>query len=65
MFYIKAKLGQDLEMKVDIHDENVFTRCPYCGAEFVVDLVEVLSDGKGDLHSTVVVCTTCTKKVRG
>lgn len=65
MFYIKAKLGQGLEMKVDIHDKNVFTRCPYCGTEFAVDLVEVLSDGECDLHSSAVVCTACTQKVRG
>lgn len=65
MFYIKQKLGQDLEMKVDIHDKNVFTRCPYCGTEVGVDLAEVLSDKESDLYSTAVVCATCTKKVRG
>ncbi|MCW6665287.1 hypothetical protein NHG32_06295 [Aerococcaceae bacterium NML191219] len=65
MFYIKQKLGQDLEIKVDIHDENVFTRCPYCGMEIAVDLVEVLSDGESDLYSTAVVCATCAEKVRG
>lgn len=65
MFYIKQKLGQDLEMKVDIHSENVFTRCPYCGTEVGVDLSEVLSDKDSDLYSTAVVCAACTKKVKG
>lgn len=65
MFYIKQKLNDDLEIKVDIHDENVFTRCPYCCAEISVDLADILSDKDSDLFSTAVVCSTCSKKVRG
>ncbi|NEW66066.1 hypothetical protein H1220_04425 [Carnobacteriaceae bacterium zg-84] len=65
MFYIKQKVGNDLELTIDIHDENVFTRCPYCGVEFSVDLAEVLSEKDSDLFSTAVVCTACTKKLRG
>lgn len=61
MFYIKEKLGQNLEMKVDIHDKNVCTRYPYCRVEIVVDLVEVLSDGESNVHTTAVVCFTCTE----
>lgn len=64
MFYIKQKLSDDLELKIDIHDENVFTRCPYCGTEIGVDLSEILSNKDSDLFSTAVVCQQCSQKAR-
>ena len=62
MFYLKTKLANGKVIKTDITDENVFTRCPDCGRELPIDLVEVFSDGEGDLFSTNIVCSTCTRK---
>ena len=61
MFYLKTKLANGKVIKTDITDENVFTRCPDCGRELPIDLVEVFSDGEGDLFSTSIICSTCTK----
>lgn len=65
MFYDKQKLGQSLEMKVDIQDKNASIRCHYRRVEIVVDLMKVLLDKEGDLHSAAVVCIACIKKGRG
>ena len=57
MFYLKHK-GRRLE----IHDDNVYTRCPQCGKERVVDLQEILSSGDGDLYGTAIFCSSCLEK---
>ena len=62
MFYLKTKLANGKVVKTDITDENVFTRCADCGRELPVDIVEVFSDGEGDLFSTSIICSACTKK---
>ena len=62
MFYLKTKLANGKVIKTNITDENVFTRCPDCGRELPVDLVEVVADGEGDLFSTSIICSACTKK---
>lgn len=61
MFYVKH-VTDDVEVKIEIHDDNVFNMCPYCGAEVSVDLSDVFSDGIGDLYGTAVLCPTCSKK---
>lgn len=62
MFYIKTKLPSGKTVKTEITDENVYTRCPECGREIPVDLAKVFSDGEGDLFSTSIICSACTKK---
>ena len=62
MFYLKTKLANGKVVKTDITDENVFTCCLECGRELPIDLVEVFSDGEGDLFSTSIICSACTKK---
>ena len=62
MFYLKTKMPNGEVVKTEITDENVYTRCPDCGRELPVDLVEIFSDGKGDLYSTNIICSACTKK---
>jgi hypothetical protein len=59
MFYIKSKQKNGKTVKTEITDENVFTRCPECGRELPVDLAEVF--GEGDLFSTSILCSACTK----
>ena len=62
MFYLKTKMPNGEVVKTEITDENVYTRCPDCGRELPVDLVEIFSDGEGDLYSTNIICSACTKK---
>ncbi len=64
MFYVKEKIGDTAEMTLEINDENVFCRCPKCGCEVRVDLVEVLRDEDSDLFGTAVYCDQCGKEVR-
>ena len=61
MFYLKTQMPNGGVVKTEITDENVYTRCPDCGRELPVDLVEIFSDGKGDLYSTSIICSACTK----
>lgn len=60
MFYVKAKINEEVSINIDITDENVFTKCPGCEKEQQVDLQEILKDG--DLFGTTVICADCTKK---
>lgn len=61
MFYVKTSFGYT-DVVTEIHDDNVFTRCPECGSELNVDLAEVFADGESDLESTSIICSACTKK---
>jgi len=62
MFYTKTQLPGGKVVKTEITDENVYTHCPDCGRELSVDLVEVIEDGEGDLVSTSIICSACTRK---
>jgi hypothetical protein len=62
MFYIKSELPSGRVAKTEITDKNVFTHCVECGRELPIDLAEVFNDGEGDLFSTNIVCSSCTKK---
>ena len=53
MFYMKHK-GEKLEVR----DDNVYTKCPRCGKEHHVDLHDILGEG-GDLYGTQVYCSLC------
>lgn len=65
MFYIKEKVTDSLELSAEINDENVFCRCPVCGAEVQVDLEAVFADGDADLFGTSVLCNECSAEVLG
>lgn len=65
MFYIKKEVGNDIEVKIDLYDDEIFTQCPECGKEILVDtemLIDVLSDG--DFLGTSVYCEKCSEKRR-
>lgn len=61
MFYVKHKT-EDVEVKAYIYDDNVYTTCPCCGKEHMVDLVEILKGGESDLFGTSVFCLECSTK---
>lgn len=62
MFYVKEKLTDTVEVKVELNDENVFCACPDCGKEVGVDLSCVFADGIGDMYGTAVLCKECAKR---
>ena len=61
MFYVKESINDTLEIRVDIHDDNVFTTCPDCGVEICVDISELFSDEESDLYGTSIFCPECSK----
>lgn len=61
MFYVKEKIGDNAEIRIDITGENVFCRCPKCGGETRVFLDEVLKDEDADLFGTAVFCDECSR----
>lgn len=61
MFYIKTKVTDSLELKVDLYDDEIFTSCPTCEKEIAVStelLKDMLNDG-GDFASTLIYCNEC------
>lgn len=65
MFYVKETMGDAVEVKIEINDENVFCRCPHCGSEVQVNLQDILNDEDSDLFGTVVLCENCTRRMMG
>ena len=61
MFYTKTQLPGGKVVTTEITDENVYTLCADCGRELSVDLMEVIADDEGDLLSTSIICSACTK----
>ncbi|MBU5214392.1 hypothetical protein [Heyndrickxia oleronia] len=67
MFYLKTKINEHIEMKIDLYDDEIFTQCPDCGVEQEVEtdvIIGVLKDG-GDFASTSIYCKECSKKIKG
>ena len=56
MFYIKEN-----EKEIELTSE-AFTRCPDCGAEFEVDLSELIREPYFDFYGTSVFCDKCSAK---
>ena len=61
MFYVKAKINDEVEITAEIHDDNVFCICSGCGSEVEVDLAEVFGISGSDLYGTAVYCLECSK----
>ncbi len=64
MFYLKKKVNGDVELKIDLYDDEIYTICPKCGKELQVGnetLAGVLKDC--DLASTSLYCEECSKNI--
>jgi predicted RNA-binding Zn-ribbon protein involved in translation (DUF1610 family) len=59
MFYVKKTVNDTLEIKLELHDDNVFTICPDCG----VEISELFSDGKSTLYGTALFCPKCSTAI--
>ena len=65
MFYLKTELAEGVALETEITDENVFTRCPECGAKVPVDLAAFVGDEDFDLYGMGVYCDDCAKAMAG
>lgn len=73
MFYVKTKINDETTIRTKLTDENVFTTCPVCGAEQLVDLAEIFADFLNIeeesedyidlLETTAVYCAECSRKM--
>jgi len=63
-FYVKAKITDEVEIKMKLYDDEIYTSCPDCGKEMQVDadtIVSILGNG-GDFAGTSIYCVDCSKK---
>lgn len=64
MIYVKAKLNDDVEIKVDLYGDEFRFSCPKCARErdiSIEDVADIVKNG-GDLAGTVVYCEQCTEE---
>lgn len=65
MLYIKTRVSENIEIKVDLYEDEIYTQCPLCSKEMQVgfeELKDLLNQG-GDFSSTVWYCEECSPKV--
>lgn len=65
MIYIKTKLNEDVEIKVDLYGDEFHSCCPNCGKEHDVlleDIADIVKNG-GDLGGTSIFCSECSKVI--
>lgn len=64
MFYVKAQITDDIEIKVPLYGDCIFTNCGECGKEIPTDetfLAELIQEG-GDLIGSNLFCSECSLK---
>lgn len=65
MLYIKSRLNDQVEIKIDICEDEIFTSCAGCAKELEVtekDLIDILHSDDMDFKGTSWFCPDCTKK---
>ncbi|WP_050613298.1 hypothetical protein [Bacillus testis] len=65
MLYIKTKLFDVYEVKIDLYSDEIYTECPDCKMEIQVDsqaLISILNDD-GDFASTSIYCEKCSDRI--
>lgn len=64
MFYLRTKIAEEIEIKIPLYNDEIFTQCRECGKEINYEpqeLVEILHGG--DFASTSVICSDCFEKM--
>lgn len=62
MIYIKTKVSDNVEMKINLYDDEIYTQCAKCEKEIQIEkeeLKQILENG--DLASTSLFCEKCSK----
>ena len=64
MFYVKEKINEVMEVRIEVGSDNVYGICPGCGDEVQVNLEDLSDADRGvDLYGMSVYCDDCTKKL--
>lgn len=64
MFYVKEKINEAMEVRIEVGCDNVFGICPGCGDEVQVNLEDLSDADDGlDLYGMSVYCDDCTKEL--
>lgn len=64
IIYHKLSVNDEVEIRVPIYNDEIFTQCPGCGKEIQVEpdtLAEIIKDG-GDMGGTSIYCKECSLK---
>ena len=59
MFYVKSKIADGCEIKIELED-NIYNLCPVCGKETKVDIADVFEVGS-NLYDAQVRCEDCSR----
>jgi hypothetical protein len=65
MLYVKTKLNDQFEIKVELYEDEIITNCGNCGKELPVEpeeIAEIISNGC-DFVGTTFYCEDCSKGV--
>lgn len=63
MLYVKTNISNNIEIKVDLYDDEIYTQCTKCGKEIQVDNETLALMFKyGDLASSSLTCYKCAEK---
>lgn len=64
MFYVKEKINEAMEVRIEVGCDNVFGICPRCGDEVQINLEDLANADDGlDLYGMAVYCDDCTKEL--
>lgn len=64
MFYVKEKINEAMEVRIEVGCDNVFGICPGCGDEVQINLEDLANaDDSLELYGMAVYCDDCTKKL--
>lgn len=64
MLYVKARISDNTEIKVDLYEDEIFSTCPECGKEVQVEPVVVASiiNSEDGFSGTSIYCDDCAHK---
>lgn len=64
MLYVKTRLNDQVEIKVELYDDEIFTSCVSCGKEMQVEpeeVADIINEGC-DFVGTSFYCPNCLPK---
>jgi hypothetical protein len=64
MLFVKAKINEEIEIKVPLYSDQIYSNCPVCGKETEIDegVLHSILEEDGDFSSTSVYCDPCSDK---
>lgn len=64
MLFLKAQINDEIEIKVPLYGDQIFSTCPVCGKETQVDeeMLHSILEDDGDLAATSVYCGSCSEE---